>query len=194
MISARDLGVADVEPQRLRPLVDDGLGDHLGEQLPIEAERAGLIGQDRAAELAAELLQAVLVELAELLDADFGAADLGDRGLAEAAEDVADAPDAEADGDQAEDDAHDDAAEPIGGGFVNTSKHETRSSCLDEGERASHGRLGRNIRTGPIASQLRSDGANRPLARCSRRSANRSQRGAGWPLRRAARWSRATGR
>ena len=44
---------------------------------------------------------------------------------AKAAENVADAPNAEADGDEAKDDAHDGAADPIGGGFVNTSKHET---------------------------------------------------------------------
>ena len=122
---ARDLGVADVEPQRARPLVDRGFGDHLAEQLAVEAERLGLVGQDRAVQLAAELLQPVLVELAEGIDADFGAADLGDRVGAEAAENVADAPDAEADGDQAEHDAHDGAADPIGRGFVNTSKHET---------------------------------------------------------------------
>ena len=100
-------------------------GDHLAEQLAVEAERPGLVGQDRAVQLAADLLQPVLVELAEGIDADFGAADLGDGGGAEAAEDVADAPNAEADGDQAEDHAHDGAADPIGGGFVDTSKHET---------------------------------------------------------------------
>ena len=108
-----------------RALVERGLGDDLAQQLPVEAQRLGLVGQDRAVQLAAELLQPVLVELAEGIDADFGAADLGDGGGAEAAENVADAPDAEADGDQAEDDAHDGAADPIGGGFVNTSKHET---------------------------------------------------------------------
>ena len=101
-----------------------GLGDEFAQQLAVEAQRLGLIGQDRAVQLPAELLQPVLVKLPERLDADFGAADLGNRGGAEAAEDVADAPDAEADGDQAENDAHDGAAEPIGGGFVNTSKHE----------------------------------------------------------------------
>ena len=114
------------------PLVERGFGDHLAEQLPVEAQRPGLVGQDRPVQLAAELLQPVLVELAELLDADFGAADLGDGRRAEAAENVADAPDAEADGDQAEDHAHDGAADPIGGGFVNTSKHETVSCCLGE--------------------------------------------------------------
>ena len=128
----RDLGVADVEPQCSRPLVEHGFGDHLAEQLAVEAQRPGLVGRDRAAQLAAELLQPVLVELAECVDADFGAADLGDRRCAEALEDVADAPDAEADGDQAKDDAHDGAADPIGGGFVNTSKHETVSCCLGE--------------------------------------------------------------
>ena len=131
-----DLGVADVEPQCSRPLVERRLGDHLAEQLAVEPQRPGLVGQDRAVQLAAELLQPVLVELAECIDTDLGAADLGDRRCAEAVEDVADAPDAEADGDQAEDDAHDGAADPIGGGFVNTSKHETVSCCLGERPRS----------------------------------------------------------
>ena len=67
-----------------RPLVERGFGDQLAEQLPVEAQRPRLVRRDRAAELAAELLQPVLVELAELVDADFGAADLGDRRRAEA--------------------------------------------------------------------------------------------------------------
>ena len=87
------------------------------------AERARLVRRDRAAELAAELLQALVVDLAELVDGDLGAADLGDGRAAEAAEDVADAPDREADGDQAEHDAHDGLAEPIAGGLAYTSKH-----------------------------------------------------------------------
>ena len=69
---------------------------------------------------------------AERIDADFGAADLGDGRGAEAAEDVADPPDREADRDQAQDHAHNDAADPIGGRFLNTSKHETVSCCLGE--------------------------------------------------------------
>ena len=122
----RHLGVAQAEPQRLAgALVDHGLGDHLIEQLPVEAQRLRLVGQDRPAQLAAELLQPVLIELAERLDPDFGAADLRERRLAEAAEDVADAPDREADGDQAQDHAHDGAADPIRGGSLNTSEHET---------------------------------------------------------------------
>ena len=64
-----DLGVGDAEPQLARPLVERGLGDELAEHLPVEAERARLVGRDRPAELAAELLQPVVVELAELLDA-----------------------------------------------------------------------------------------------------------------------------
>ena len=159
-----DLGVADVEPQRARPLVEHGFGDHLAEQLAVEPQRLGLVGQDRAIQLAAELLQPVLVELAEGIDADLGAADLGDRGCAEAFEDVADAPDAEADGDQAEDDAHDGAADPIGGGFMNTSKHETVSCCL--GERPIQGRFGRNIEAGAQHRNSRQTPLARLLALC----------------------------
>ena len=78
-----------------RALVERGLGDQLGEQLPVEAERARLVGRDRPAELAAELLQPVVVELAELLDRGFRCRRPWRRvELAEAAENVADAPDA----------------------------------------------------------------------------------------------------
>ena len=67
----RHLGVAQAEPQLAGALVDHGVGDHLVEQLPVEAERARLVGQDRPAELAAELLQPVLIELAELSRSGF---------------------------------------------------------------------------------------------------------------------------
>ena len=59
------------------------------------------------------------------VEADLGPADGRDRIGAEPPENIADTPDAEADGDQAEHHAHDGAADPIGRGFVNTSKHET---------------------------------------------------------------------
>ena len=95
----------------------------LGEQLPVETKRARLVRRDRAADAPGQLLQPVVIGLPELLDPDFGAADLGHRRLAEAAEDVADAPDGEADGDQSEDDPHDHAAEPVRCRFLNTSKH-----------------------------------------------------------------------
>ncbi len=121
----RHLGVAQAEPQLAGALVDHGVGDHLIEQLPVEAQRLRLVGQDRPVQLAAELLQPVLIELAERLDPDFGPADSRKRRLAEAAENVADAPDREADGDQAQDHAHDGAADPIRGGSLNTSEHET---------------------------------------------------------------------
>ena len=130
---ARDLGIGHTEPQRPRPIVERGFGDDLAEQLPIEAGGPRLVGQDGAVQLAAELLQPVLVELAERVHADFGAADLGNGGLAESAEDIADTPDAEADGNEAQDHAHDDAADPIGGGFVDTSEHENRSFCWVSG-------------------------------------------------------------
>jgi hypothetical protein len=64
------------------------------------------------------------VLLTELLYRDLGAADPRQARAAKAPENVADAPDREADRDQAEHDAHDDSAEPIGGGSANTSKHE----------------------------------------------------------------------
>ena len=85
-----------------------------------------LIRRDRTADLAADPLQLVGVILPELLDRDFRTADLGHRIGAEAAENIADAPDREADDQAAHDDAHDGLADPGRGGFVNTAKH----ACL----------------------------------------------------------------
>ncbi len=102
-----DVGVGDAEPQFGRLFVERRLRHHLAEHLPVEAERARLIGRDRTADLAADLLQTVGIELAELLDRDFGVADVGDRVLAEAAENIADAPDREADDQEADDDEQD---------------------------------------------------------------------------------------
>ena len=101
--AADDVGIADAEAQRLGLLVERGFGDQVAERLPVEAERARLVGRDRAAEPAAELAQLVVIKLAKLLDRDFGVADLDRRIEAEAAENVADAPDREAD----DQDAHD---------------------------------------------------------------------------------------
>ena len=50
------------------------------EHLPVDAERGGLLGRQRMAELLAELLQTVVIGLAELVVLDFGIADLGKVG------------------------------------------------------------------------------------------------------------------
>ncbi len=95
--AAGDLGVADAEAERLGLLVERGFRRQLADQLAVDAERARLVGRDRAAGAAADLAQLVVVIFAELLDRDLGAAD-GDRGVVRgAAEYVADAPDREAD-------------------------------------------------------------------------------------------------
>src|SRR5262249_50717362 len=77
----------------------------------------------RPVDLTAELVQAIIERLAEVLDRDFAIADLGDRNAARSPQDVADAPEAEDDGKQAHHGSHDDPAEPIGGGLVNTPEH-----------------------------------------------------------------------
>jgi hypothetical protein len=126
--AAGDLVVADAEPQRLRLLVERGLGHQLAEHLAVDAGRARLVGRDRAANLAAELLQALGVILAELFDRDLGVADLERRIEPEAAENIADAPDREADDQAAHDDAHHGLADPGRSGFVDTAEHGLRSS------------------------------------------------------------------
>ena len=111
------IGIGHAEPELARPLVERGAGDHLAQDLLLEAERTRLVGRDRTAQLLAELLEPLIVLLAELVDRNLGAADLGDRRDAEPAENVADAPDAEADDEEQHDRRHDDAAEPVGRGF-----------------------------------------------------------------------------
>ena len=98
-------------------LIEQNFRDDLADDEPIDTHRAGLLAGDRAAELPRKLLQAVVVEHAELVDRDLGAPDLGRRGPTEAAENVADSPDREADDQKADDAGHDRFAEPIGRGF-----------------------------------------------------------------------------
>ena len=90
---AHGLGVGLSEPQAPRFLVEGGFGDGLLQHLAVEPEGAGLLRRQRTAELAADLLQLVGVDLAELLGRNLGAADLGQRRLAKSLEDVGDAPD-----------------------------------------------------------------------------------------------------
>jgi hypothetical protein len=78
-----------------------------------KAECARLVRREWAAELAADLLEAVGVDLAELVQRNLGVADLGHRGLPEAPEDVGDAPNAEADDQYAHHDGHDGLADPV---------------------------------------------------------------------------------
>src|SRR5260370_547783 len=66
--NAHGLGLGLSEPEPPRFLVKRGFGDRLLQHLAIEAEGAGLIRGQRAPELAADLLQLVGVELAELID------------------------------------------------------------------------------------------------------------------------------
>ena len=64
------------EPHAPRFLVECGFSDGLLQYLPVKPERARLLRRQRTAETAAELLQLVRVDLAELLRRNLGAADL----------------------------------------------------------------------------------------------------------------------
>ena len=101
------------EPHAPCFLVERGFGDGLLQHLPVKPEGAGLFRGQRTAETAAELLQLVGVDLAELLGRNLGAADLGQRRLAESLEDVGDAPNCETDNQNAHHDGHDNLAEPV---------------------------------------------------------------------------------
>ncbi len=105
----------------MRELVESGLGDHFTKHLPVEAKRAGLVGRQRMTKLAADLLQAVVVGLPELVGRDFGLADARQGPLAEAVENVVDAPDRKAAGERGHDHGHDGAAEPIFGDFADAA-------------------------------------------------------------------------
>jgi len=83
------------------------------QRLPVKAEGACLVLGQGSAELAAELLQLVGIDLAELVDRDVGMADLGQRRLAESAENIRDAPNAEAHDQYAHDHGHNGLAEPV---------------------------------------------------------------------------------
>ena len=121
--AAHHVRIRQSEPHLSRLLIKAGFGDHVAQYLPIKAERIRLFRRQCAAELASDLLQPFVVQLAELLDLDFGTADLGERRTAKAAKDVVDAPDGKACGKQHHDRAHDGAAEPISGGVADSSKH-----------------------------------------------------------------------
>ncbi len=96
-----------------RAFIEGGFSNHLLQHLTVEAECTGLLHGDRPAELAANLLQLVGVEITELLRGDFGVADLGEARLSESLEDIGDTPDTETDDQDAEHDRHDRLAEPV---------------------------------------------------------------------------------
>ncbi len=62
-------------PIRRGLLVEGGFRHHLRQHLLVHADGARLFHGQRLADLAAELLQPIIVDLAELFDGDLGAAD-----------------------------------------------------------------------------------------------------------------------
>jgi len=102
-----------LQAEAIRGFVQRGLRDHLLQHLAIQPECAGLIRRQRSADLAADLLQPISIDLAELLGRNLGVADRRHRRFAEAFEDVADAPHTEADNQNAHDQRHDGFAEPV---------------------------------------------------------------------------------
>src|SRR5580698_1369957 len=73
-------------------LIEPRFRDHFAEHLPVQPRGTRLLRGDRLPDLAAELLQALVIDAAELFDRNLGAADLGDRRTAETTENVVDAP------------------------------------------------------------------------------------------------------
>jgi len=104
-------------------LIKRGVSDETAQHLAVKADRARFFIGDAAACLTLQPLQLVLVGGAVILAGDVDRADLRELATAKAAENVADAPDREADGDQAKNHAHDSSAQPIAGSLANTAKH-----------------------------------------------------------------------
>ena len=78
VIDAHGLGVGLPEPHAARFLIQGCFRNRLLQHLAVEAEQARLFHRQRTAELAAELLQPLSVDLAEGLDRNLGSADRGD--------------------------------------------------------------------------------------------------------------------
>src|SRR6516162_3332514 len=97
------------------PLVDHKIRHDLADDPAVEACRARLVEGNVLADLPAKLLEAVPIEILELIDRNFGAADLGEGRSAEPAENIVDAPDREADNQEPHDDGQDNAPKPICG-------------------------------------------------------------------------------
>ena len=109
---ADDLIVADAEPKLARAFIEGRVGHQLLQHLTIEPEGACLFRRNRAPDLTLQLLQLVIVGLAELIGGDFHASNRRHCLSSTAAKDVGDAPDTESDDQKADDGRHHDLAEP----------------------------------------------------------------------------------
>ena len=118
-----DFRIRKAQAHLARLLIDRRLGDELADDLLLEPQFMRLRRGDGMAQLATDLLEAVVVGLAELLDRNLGVADFGKARSPVAAENVADAPNAEGEDEEADDPAHDSFAERGGGGFAQTAEH-----------------------------------------------------------------------
>jgi hypothetical protein len=107
------LGVGLAKPHATGLFIEGGFRNRLLQHLPVKPEGARLLHGQGAAELPAELLQLVGVDLAELLGRNLGSADLGQRRLSESLEDVGDAPDSKTDDQNTHHHGHDNLAEPV---------------------------------------------------------------------------------
>jgi hypothetical protein len=103
----------DTEAQRLRTLVERGFRYELSKQLLVVADGTRLVRRQRTPKLTRKLLETVVENLAELVARDFRAANFRHGVLCYTAENIANAPNAEADDDHAKDGSHDQLAEPI---------------------------------------------------------------------------------
>ncbi len=102
------------EPHAARFFIEGGFRDGLLQHLAVEAEGARLVRGQRTAELAAELLQLLGVESGGTRSVEISVRPMvATRGLAEALEDVGDAPNAETDNQNAHHHGHNSLAEPV---------------------------------------------------------------------------------
>ena len=110
--AADDELIRHPQPELARLLVERRLGHHPRQDLAVEAHGAGLLRRHRLTGAPDELLQLGLVVGAELVAGDLDVADPRHDDALAAAEDVVDAPDREADDQEAEQHGDDGLAEP----------------------------------------------------------------------------------
>ena len=113
-----DLLIGEGQTHGEGAVIQNGFRNKPVQHLAVKAHGAGLIIGDGAFGLPLQGLQLGLVGGAIGVRRDFRAADLGDLARAEAAKDVADAPDHKAQADETHHQTHEDSPDPSLGGFA----------------------------------------------------------------------------
>jgi hypothetical protein len=115
--------VRHAEAERLSALIEESVVHEPSKDALIDPEGASLLGSEIGPELTAQSLDLIIVGGSELFHRDFGASDTGDAVPRSAPEDVADAPDREAEDQKSEQNCGNDLADKTLSGLSKTLKH-----------------------------------------------------------------------